>query len=424
MKKFVIEGGHRLEGEVKISGSKNACLPIMAATLLAPGKHLLHGVPKLGDVYTMIKILRVTGASVEFKDHTLVIDTSEVNNPKVPYELVSKMRASFLITGALLGRLGEAYVARPGGCAIGPRPIDEHLHGFEMLGIEIKEEHGYIHAQMGNRQLAQSNVEIHLNEQSVTATENILLASATAKGETHIINGAKEPHIIELVNFLNLAGARIEIKDDIIVVHGVGAVREPPLHPLEYEISADYIEAGTFMIGTAITGGDVMLIGAKWEDSRALITKLQEMGVEIEKISNGIRVKTNGKYNSCSMKTAPYPGFPTDLQPQLTSLLALADGTSVVTETMFEQRFNHIPELIRMGAQVEVDGRSAVINGVQKLSGAQVMASDIRGGVALVLAGLVAKGRTEVSRIYHIDRGYEELEVKLRKLGAEINRES
>ncbi|MCK4306662.1 UDP-N-acetylglucosamine 1-carboxyvinyltransferase [candidate division WOR-3 bacterium] len=420
MKKFVIEGGHRLEGEVKISGSKNACLPIMAATLLAPGKHLLHGVPKLGDVYTMIKILRVTGASVEFKDHTLIIDTGEINNPKVPYELVSKMRASFLITGALLGRLGEAYVARPGGCAIGPRPIDEHLHGFEMLGIEIKEEHGYINAQMGNRQLAQNNVEIHLNEQSVTATENILLASATAKGETHIINGAREPHIIELINFLNLAGAEIEIKDDIIVVHKTG----DSLHPLEYEISADYIEVGTFMIGTTITSGDVSLIGAKWEDSRALITKLQEMGVEVEKTNNGIRVKTNGSYNSCSIKTAPYPGFPTDLQPQLTSLLALADGTSVVTETMFEQRFNHIPELIRMGAQVEVDGRSAVINGVQKLSGAQVMASDIRGGVALVLAGLVAKGRTEVSRIYHIDRGYEELEVKLETLGAEINRES
>ncbi len=418
MKKFVIEGGHRLEGEVKISGSKNACLPIMAATLLAPGKHLLHGVPKLGDVYTMIKILRVTGASVEFKDHTLIIDTGEINNPKVPYELVSKMRASFLITGALLGRLGEAYVARPGGCAIGPRPIDEHLHGFEMLGIEIKEEHGYINAQMGNRQLAQSNVEIHLNEQSVTATENILLASATAKGETHIINGAREPHIIELINFLNLAGAEIEIKDDIIVVYETG----DSLHPLEYEISADYIEVGTFMIGTAITGGDVMLIGAKWEDSRALITKLQEMEIEVEKTDKGLRVKTNGSYNSCSIKTAPYPGFPTDLQPQLTSLLALADGTSVVTETMFEQRFNHIPELIRMGAQVEVDGRSAVINGVDKLSGAQVMASDIRGGVALVLAGLVAKGRTEVSRVYHIDRGYEELEVKLKELGAEIKR--
>ena len=234
MKKFVIEGGHRLEGEVKISGSKNACLPIMAATLLAPGKHLIHGVPKLGDVYTMIKILRVTGASVEFKDHTLIIDTSDVNNPEVPYELVSKMRASFLITGALLGRLGEAYVARPGGCAIGPRPIDEHLHGFEMLGIKIKEEHGYIHARVVGRcddviAPTRGDVEIHLNEQSVTATENILLASVTAKGETHIINGAKEPHIIELINFLNSAGARIEIKNDIIII---GARRIVPLHPL------------------------------------------------------------------------------------------------------------------------------------------------------------------------------------------------
>ncbi len=414
MEKFIIDGGRRLEGEVEISGSKNACLPIMAATLLASGKHLIHKVPKLGDVYTMIKILRVVGAKVEFEGNTLSIDTTEVNNSKVPYEVVSKMRASFLVTGALVGRLGEAHVSRPGGCAIGPRPIDEHLHGFEMLGVKIKEEHGYINAYRNSLK----GTEIHLNEQSVTATENILLVSVTTKGETHIINGAREPHISELINFLNLAGANIEIENDIIIVHETSN----SLHSLEYEISTDYIEAGTLMIGTAITGGNVNLIGAKWEDSIALITNLQEMGIEVEKTNNGVRVKTNGKYNACSIKTAPYPGFPTDIQPQLTSLLALADGTSVVTETMFEQRFNHIPELIRMGAQVTTDGRSVVINGVDELSGAQVMASDIRGGVAIVLAGLAAKGKTEISRIYHIDRGYEGIETKLESLGANIKR--
>jgi len=425
MKKFIIDGGVRLHGEVKVSGSKNSCLPIMAATLLAPGKHLIHGVPKLGDIHTMMQILRVTGASVDWykgaeesrlKDHTLIIDTSEVNNSEIPYEIVSKMRASFLVTGALLGRLGSAHVARPGGCAIGHRPIDEHLYGFKMLGAQLEEKHGYIHAK-GNSLVG---TEIHLNEQSVTATENILLASVTARGKTHIINGAKEPHIIELINFLNSIGTEIELENDIIMINGRSSLDQ--LHPSEYEISADYIEAGTLMIAAVITNGDITLIRARWEDLTALITKLQEIGATLEKTNNGIRVKKNNVSKPCSIKTSPYPGFPTDLQPQLTSLLSIANGTSVVTETMFEQRFNHIPELVRMGAQIEVDGRSAVINGVQSLSGAQVMASDIRGGAALVLAGLSAKGKTEISRIYHIERGYEGLEVKLRGLGANIKK--
>ena len=414
MNKFVIEGGIPLQGEVKISGSKNACLPIIAATLLAPGKHIIHNIPHIGDIRTMLRILELIGSKVNNLDnHTLIIDTSLANNPYAPYELISTMRASFLITGAMIGRFGEAHISRPGGCAIGPRPIDEHLHGFKLLGIKIKEEHGYLH-------LLRNHIvggEIYLNEQSVTATENILLASVISEAETHIINGAMEPHVMELIKFLNLIGGKIKLIDDIIVIEGVLS-----LHPIEYTISADYIEAGSFIIATAITGGEVTLIDAKYEDSIAEIAKLQEMGVQIKKVSSGIKVKMSDSIKPCNIKTAPYPGFPTDLQPQITSLLAMANGTSIITETMYEQRFNHILELARMGAEIEIEGRNAIITGVRELSGTKVMASDIRGGAALVIAGLVAKGMTEVSRIYHIDRGYERLEAKLSQLGAKIKR--
>ena len=420
MRKFVIEGEHPLIGEVKISGSKNASLPIMAATLLAPGKHVIHNVPVLGDIKTMMRILNVTGATTNLTNHTLEIDTSGVNNPTAPYELVSTMRASFLVTGALLGRLGEARVARPGGCAIGLRPIDEHLRGFEALGAKIDEKHGVINATAKSLKGA----EINLNERSVTATENILLASVAADGETHIINAAKEPHVMDLINFLTSMGAKIKLKDDIIAINGVSE-----LHPTEYRISPDYNEAGTFMIGCAITGGGLFLRHARWEDSISEITKLQEIGVEIKNDTNGIRVtrtphqkNLGARLKPCTIKTAPYPGFPTDLQPQITALLTIADGTSIVTEAMFEQRFNHILELQRMGAKIELEDRSAVIEGVPELLGAKVMASDIRAGAALVLAGLAAKGITEVSRIYHIDRGYENIETKLTNLGAEIKR--
>ncbi|MBI4722802.1 MAG: UDP-N-acetylglucosamine 1-carboxyvinyltransferase [Candidatus Stahlbacteria bacterium] len=412
MNRFVIEGGIPLQGEVKISGSKNACLPIIAATLLAPGKHIIHNIPQIRDIRTMLRILELIGSKVELLGHTLSIDTSLANNPYAPYELISTMRASFLITGAMIGRFGEAHISRPGGCAIGPRPIDEHLHGFKMLGIKIKEEHGYLH--LSSNHIIEGKV--YLNEQSVTATENILLATATQQAETHIINGAMEPHVMELIKFLNLMGANIKLKDDIIIVIGNS------LHPIEYTISADYIETGTFIIATAITGGEVTLIDAKYEDSIAEITKLQEIGVQIEKVSNGIKVKMSSPIKSCNIKTAPYPGFPTDLQPQITSLLAIANGTSIITETMYEQRFNHILELARMGAEIEIEGRNAIITGVKELSGTKVMASDIRGGASLVIAGLAANGITEISRIYHIDRGYESLETKLSQLGAKIKR--
>lgn len=419
MEKFIIEGGSPLIGEVKLSGSKNACLPIMAATLLAPGKHIIHNIPSLGDVKTMMRILEVIGVDVRREDHTLIIDTSKASNPYVPYELVSTMRASFLITGALISRFGEAKVARPGGCAIGYRPIDEHLHGFKAIGIKIKEDHGYIHAKktQNAKRKTQNTTEVYLNEKSVTATENILLASVCEEGETQIINGAREPHVMELINFLVSIGAKINITDDIIIVKG-----EKELSPKEWTISPDYIEAGTFMIGAAITGGEVTMIGAKWDDSVAEITKLQEIGVTIDKMHTGIRVKMTSPIKPTNIKTAPYPGFPTDLQPQITSLLTLAQGTAVITETMYEHRFNHIPELCRMGAEIEIEDRNAIIKGVKELSGAKVMCSDIRCGASLVIAGLAAKGKTEIARIYHIDRGYEKLEVKLSQLGAKIKR--
>ncbi|MDI6840396.1 MAG: UDP-N-acetylglucosamine 1-carboxyvinyltransferase [bacterium] len=413
MKKFVIEGGRPLKGKVAISGSKNACLPIMAATLLAPGEYIIHNVPILGDIRTMMKILEVIGAKTKLKDHTLIVDTKVVTNPDAPYELVSTMRASFLVTGALISRLGKARVARPGGCAIGPRPIDEHLRGFRALGVKIDEKHGYINANVESLKGAK----IYLNERSVTATENILLASVMAEGETYIINAAREPHVMELIKFLNLMGAKIRYKDDVITVDGVSK-----LHSTEYRVSPDYNEAGTFMIAVAITGGDVFLQDARWEDSISEISKLQEIGCEIKSETNGIRVKRRDTLKPCDIKTAPYPGFPTDLQPQITSLLTIADGISIVTETMYENRFNHIPELKRMGAKIELDERSAIINGVSNLFGAKVMASDIRAGAALVIAGLAGEGITEVSRVYHIDRGYEKLETKLSSIGAEIKR--
>jgi len=413
MYKFVIEGGYSLKGEVNISGSKNATLPIIAATLLAKGTSIIHNVPQLKDVDAMLSLMEFIGVKISRRKNKLVIDTSNVNNPEAPYELVRKMRASFLVVGPLIARCGEAKVARPGGCAIGPRPIDEHLNGFKALGVEIAEDHGYIIAKGKPR-----GTKINLSERSVTATENILMLSTFAEGETKIINSAAEPHVIDLVNFLNAMGAKIENSNGLFFIKGV-----KKLHPVEYSVIPDYLEAGTFMIMTAITGGNVFLREAIAEHSTAEMVTLNEIGVNITKDKVGIRVKCNNRLGACPVKTAPYPGFPTDLQPQICSLLCLSDGTSVIEETMYEERFNHIAELQRMGADIKVDGRIIVINGVKKLDGAEVMASDIRCGAALVLAGLGAKERTEVLRVYHIDRGYEKLDEKLTQLGAVISRE-
>lgn len=413
MYKFVIEGGYPLKGEVKISGSKNSALAIIAATLLTEGTSVIHNVPQLRDVEAMVSVLEYIGAKISIEKNTLFIDATYLNKPEASYELVRKMRASILVAGPLIARCEEAKVARPGGCAIGPRPIDEHLNGFKALGIDINERHGYIIAKG-----KPIGTDINLSERSVTATENVLMLSVLAEGETRIINSASEPHVIDLANFLNKMGARIERIDGNFLIHGVKR-----LHPVEYTVIPDYLETGTFMIATSITSGQVFLQGAIAEHSTAEIVKLEEMGVRIKRDNNGIKVDSSNRPCACMIKTAPYPGFPTDLQPQMCSLLSLSTDTSIVEETMYEDRFNHIAELQRMGADIKVDGRIIVINGVKKLDSADVMASDIRCGAALVLAGLAAEGRTHVLRVYHIDRGYEKIENKLSKLGAVITRE-
>lgn len=430
MKKFVIQGGTALKGEVEISGSKNACLPIIASTLLVKGETILHNVPLLRDIETMINLLKVIGARIKRENHTLIINTRTIDNTEIPYDLVSTMRASILVMGPLLARAGAVKISRPGGCAIGSRPIDEHLKGLKSLGVFIKEQHGYIQAKVNNL----TGKEIYLNEKSVTATENLLMAATMAKGETRIINSASEPHIQDLKKFLVSMGADIKEQNDITVVNGVTS-----LHPIEYTISRDYIEVDTFIIACAITKGNIFLKQGNWFDSQTEITKLQEIGIEIKKTPDGIRVKASNNLKPSCIKTAPYPGFPTDSQPQFTSLLSITPGTSIITETMYESRFTHIPELQRMGADIKIEAgcsakrsseatsfspgnRNAIINGVEHLSGAKVMCSDIRGGASLVLAGLAAHGETEVSRIYHIDRGYEKIEEKLKILGANIKR--
>ncbi len=414
MEKFVIEGGHKLKGKIKISGSKNATLPIMAASLLCSDEIILHNVPHLRDVKTMSKILQKIGAKVQFDENTLIINSKDANLPEAPYELVSQMRASFLVAGPLIARFGYAKVSRPGGCVIGARPIDEHLHGLKALGADIKEEHGYLIFRTNSLKGAK----IYMNEKSVTATENIIMAAVKAKGKTEIINPAIEPHVQELIKFLNKMGAKIHFDTEKIEIEGV-----EKLNPVEFTITSDYIEAGTFMMATAITQGDVFLDGAIYEHSIAEITKLQEMGVEIKKESTGIRVKCTKRVKPVNVKTAPFPGFPTDLQPQICALLTCADGVSIVEEAMYENRFSHIPELQRMGAKIELAERKIIIEGVKRLSGAKVMASDIRAGAALTIAGLQAEGETEVLRVYHIDRGYEKLDEKLKSLGAKIRRE-
>ena len=388
----------------------------MTATLLTQGENVLHNVPKLGDVRTMVKLLESVGAKVKWQDtNTLVVDTNVINNDYVPYDLVSTMRASFLMAGALIGRLGSVCIARPGGCAIGIRSIDEHLKGFKQLGIEIKEEHGYVKA--SGKCL--KGKEIYMNERSVTTTENLILAGVLAKGKIIIINGAMEPHVIDLINFLNSGGAKIKLEKDIIEIESVNA-----LHSVEYTVTSDYIETGTFLAAGAVTQSDIFLRKGKWNDLSSVIQKFEEIGIEVKKGSDGLRIKAKRPYKNCDIKTAPYPGFPTDLQPIMTALLTLAEGTSVVTELMYEQRFNYVPELNRMGADIKIDERNAITTGVSGLSGAKVMASDIRGGAALVVAGLAATGTTEIARIYHIDRGYDKIELKLQNLGANIIRSS
>lgn len=418
MEKLIIEGGRRLEGRVKISGAKNAVLPIIAATLLGEGAaSRLEEVPSLDDVHTISEVLRSLGVRTTYeKDaEALVVDAREITETEAPYELVRRMRASFLIMGPLLARLGRAKISLPGGCAIGTRPIDLHLKGFEALGASIDIGHGYIEATAPK---GLKGARIYLDFPSVGATENILMAAALADGETILENPAQEPEIVDLANYLNVMGAKIRgAGTNVIKIKGV-----PELRGNNYTIIPDRIEAGTYMVAAAMTQGDVYIENAITEHLKPVIAKLKEAGVTIEEDVDGVRVIGTKRPKAVDIKTMPYPGFPTDMQAQFMAMLAIAEGTAEVTETVFENRFMHVDELKRMGAAIRVDGRTSLVEGVERLSGCQVKATDLRAGAAMVLGGLVADGETQVSYIHHIDRGYDKLVEKLIGLGASIRR--
>ena len=417
MEKLVIRGGNRLVGTVKISGAKNAVLPLIAATLLGTSPSTLEEVPNLEDVHTFAEVLKHLGVTAQYNkaEHTLVVDSTNISNCEAPYEFVRKMRASFLVMGPLLARCGHSRISLPGGCAIGTRPIDLHLKGFEALGAKIDIGHGYIEATAPN---GLTGARIYLDFPSVGATENIMMAASMAKGQTILENAAHEPEIVDLANYLNTMGAKIKgAGTDVIKIEGVSQ-----LTGKTYEVIPDRIEAGTFMVAAAMTGGDLYVENALPEHLKPVIAKLKEAGVTIEEDTNGIRVKSNGILKAIDIKTLPYPGFPTDMQAQFMAMTTISQGTSVISETVFENRFMHVDELKRMGANIKIDGRSAVVEGVAVLTGCQVKATDLRAGAALVLAALVARGETEVGYLYHIDRGYDDLVAKLCGIGADIKR--
>ncbi|MEM7008431.1 MAG: UDP-N-acetylglucosamine 1-carboxyvinyltransferase [Thermodesulfobacteriota bacterium] len=416
MEKIIVEGGKRLEGEVVVSGAKNAVLPLMAACIIAEGKNTITNVPDLADVRTMIELLEILGAKVEFEKGTLVIDSTNMDTWEAPYDLVKTMRASVLVLGPLTSRFGRSKVSMPGGCAIGERPIDQHLKGLAILGAEIDIQEGYVETIAPK---LKGGV-IPFDVSTVTGTENLILSSVLAQGETVILNAACEPEVTDLANFLVQMGADISgVGTDIITIRGV-----EKLNPIkEYEVMPDRIEAGTFLVGSVLTQGDILVKNCRFENMGALIGKLIEAGAEITRENSGIRIKGTGEINSVDFTTLPYPGFPTDMQAQMMTLMSISNGLSIITETIFPQRFLHAGELRRMGADIKLVGNSAVVRGVPGLSGAPTMASDLRASASLVLAGLAGNGRTEVSRLYHLDRGYEELDKKLENLGARIWRE-
>ena len=414
MDKIVVTGGEKLAGEVQISGAKNAALPMMAAAILAAGQSKLENVPQLRDVSTFSNVLRVLGARVKRDDHSLNIDAAGIGHLEAPYQLVRTMRASIYVLGPMLARFGQAKVSLPGGCAWGPRPVNLHIKAMEDLGARVEIQHGYIVARAERLQGAVIDFDVP----SVGATVNTVMAATMASGTTIIRNAAREPEITALGTMLNAMGARISgTGTDTVEIQGVQA-----LHPVQEKVIPDRIEAGTFMVAAAITGGRVFLRGARADHLGAIIGRMEGAGVDIEQQEDGVLVEGNSRLNSIDVSTAPYPGFPTDMQAQIMALLSLAPGTSKITETIFPDRFTHVPELRRLGVDVKVDGNVAAITGVEKLSGAPVMASDLRASAALLLAGLVAQGETEVRRVYHIDRGYEQIEEKLRGLGAAIQR--
>ena len=417
MDKFVINGGKKLKGEISISGSKNAALPIIMASILSDEVSIIRNVPDLADIRSMAAILEVLGAKAERQDAYLRIDPSGCDRFEAPYDLVRKMRASVYALGALLGRFHQAKVSFPGGCVIGPRPIDLHLVGLEKLGAKIQIEHGYILAHADKL----VGADIHLrgpHGPSVGATANVMMAAVKAEGVTTIVEASCEPQITELARFLRSMGAQIDgAGTPLITITGVET-----LHGAEHSVIADRIETATYMIAGAITSGNILISNTDAHYSSAVIEKLREVGVSVTEENGKVKVNVGGNLNPVNVRTAPYPEFPTDVQSQIMALMATVEGISVITEMVYPERFMHVSELNRMGANIEVDGNSAVVKGVPKLSGAPVMASELRGGAALVLAGLAAENQTVVSRVYHIDRGYERMEKKLAGVGADIKR--
>ena len=418
MERLIIKGGKRLSGTVKISGAKNAVLPVIAATLLGQDKETcLDEVPNLDDVKTISEVLKSLGVKVRHEpdNNKLFVDATAIENITAPYDLVRKMRASFLIMGPLLARLGSAKISLPGGCAIGTRPIDLHLKGFEALGAKISIGHGCIEAVAPE---GLKGAQIYLDFPSVGATENILMAASMAEGQTVIENPAQEPEIVDLANYLNIMGAKIRgAGTNVIKVEG-----SKKLIAHDYTIIPDRIEAGTYMIAAAMTQGDVYIANAISEHLKPVIAKLKEAGVKVVEDVDGIRVICDRRPKAVDIKTLPYPGFPTDMQAQFMAMLTISQGTSMVTETVFENRFMHVDELRRMGAKIKIDGRISVVEGIDHLTGCQVKATDLRAGAAIVLAALVADGETQVGYIHHIDRGYDKLVQKLVSLGADIKR--
>ena len=411
MKKILISGGKKLHGTLTVSGAKNSALPLMAATLLTDGRNTLSQVPQLGDIKTISKLLKKFGAEVNGKD-VLTIDASTIHSYEAPYSLVKTMRASILVLGPLLARFGKARVSLPGGCAIGSRPVDQHLKALKSMGATISLEGGYILAEATKLKGAR----IYFDVSTVTGTENIMMAATVATGTTVLENAAKEPEVEELAIVLNKMGARIEgAGTDVMTIEGVET-----LHAVKHTIMPDRIEAGTYMIAAGITEGDITLSNCNPHHLHALLEKLEEIGLDIIINEGSIRVMGTPFLKNTDVKTLPYPGFPTDMQAQIMALLCLAEGTSIISESIFEDRFMHVGELKRMGANIRLEGNTAIVNGVDTLCGAPVMATDLRASASLVLAALVARGETEITRVYHLERGYECVEDKLSQLGAAI----
>ncbi|KGP79403.1 UDP-N-acetylglucosamine 1-carboxyvinyltransferase [Paenibacillus sp. MAEPY2] len=416
MSKFIVRGGKRLTGSVKVSGAKNSVLPIIAASLLGEeGQSVIIDAPPLDDVMTINKVLESLGAGVTYRDEVITVNAEKLTSCEAPYEWVSKMRASFLVMGPLLTRMGHTRISLPGGCAIGTRPIDQHLKGFEAMGAEISLGQGYIEARSQGRL---RGAKIYLDVASVGATQNIMMAATLAEGVTVLENAAKEPEIVDLANFLNGMGAKVRgAGTGVIRIEGV-----EKLSGVKHTVIPDRVEAGTYMAAAAISGGDVYIEGAISDHLGSVIAKMEEMGVTIHPDENGVRVIADRPLKAVDVKTLPYPGFPTDMQSQMMALLLASEGTSVVTETVFENRFMHVDEFQLMNAEIKVEGRSSIITGNAKLKGAKVTATDLRAGAALIIAGLVAEGTTEVGGVHHIDRGYVHLAEKLNGLGADIYR--